>query len=198
MPSLSGGARPAAPDMKGPTEAERYMTEALVWMNRGFHTSRDKDEDEQGEGDLTEPFYSKDVAGPKLGPELDGKFSDESLGHKDSRAGIWEMQGDPYDKTKFMFGPLSSDCSKNHHERFWSIIGAHWDFWIPFSITAYIFAPIMGMTFYCMLKGSKYFGICMDRMFNGASIAEAVREMYNGKPDPWQGVAGPKEHNKVG
>ena len=44
----------------------------------------------------------------------------------------------------------------------------------------------------------EYFGICMDRMFNGASIAAAVREMYNGRPDPWQGVAGPKEHNKVG
>ena len=28
-------------------------------------------------------------------------------------------------------------------------------------LLGYIFAPIMGMTFYCMLKGSKYFGICM-------------------------------------
>lgn len=187
MPALASGARPAAPQASGPTEAERYMTEALVWMNMGYHTNRDKDGDEDGPGELTEPFYSKDVAGPKLGPELDGKFSDESLGHKDSRAGIWPMQGDPRDKTTFMFGPLSSDCSKNHHNRFWSLVGAHWDFWIPFSLTAYIFAPVMGFTFYCMLKGSKYFGICMDRMLTGASITAAIREMYNGRPDPWAG-----------
>ena len=122
------------------------------------------------------------------GADYDEKFTDEGLEHKDSRtSGLWAIAGDPREKLKFQFGPLSADCKKDHNRRFWSVVGSHYDFWIPFSLTAYIFAPIMGMLFYCMLKGSDYFGTCMDRMFSGVSTADVIRQMYGGKPDPWAG-----------
>ena len=35
--------------------------------------------------------------------------------------------------------------------------------------------------------GADHFGVCMDRLFQGASIFAALRELYGGKPDPWAG-----------
>ena len=178
MPGLLG-ARPLAPEEepKGPTETERWMTQVLVWMHMGYHKNE------------VEPFYGDKGAGPINGPDLDGQLVDESFEHGDSRKGVWPIAGHPNDKTGFMFGPLSPDCTKNHFDRFWNIVAAHIDFWLPFSLTAYIFAPIMGIIMYCMFKGAEFFGVCMDRMFTGASISSALRQMYNGRPDPWAGMA---------
>jgi len=163
-------------DPKGPSESERFMTNALVWLHWGSHTN-DK-----------EPFYDE-AGGEAEGEKADMQMSDEGLEHKDSRRSVWVTAGDPRDKESFQFGPLSSDCKQVAQERFWSVVGSHWDFWLPFSLTAYIFAPIMGILFYCMLKGSDYFGQCMDRMFTGASTYSVLRQMYHGKPDPWAGRA---------
>ena len=185
-PVLGGGARPlplppAAEDAKGPSESERYMTNALVWLHWGSHTNEN------------EPFY--DVAGGiEEGVKADRDMSDEGLEHKDSRGGVWEVAGDPRDRASFQFGPLSTDCKKVAQERFWSVVGSHWDFWLPFSLTAYVFAPFMGVMFYCMLKGSKFFGDCLDRVTTGADIKSVLLRMYKGRPDPWAGRA--PEENK--
>ena len=116
------------------------------------------------------------------------------LAAKDSRGGVWEVAGDPRDRASFQFGPLSTDCKKVAQERFWSVVGSHWDFWLPFSLTAYVFAPFMGVMFYCMLKGSKFFGDCLDRVTTGADIKSVLLRMYKGRPDPWAGRA--PEENK--
>ena len=132
-----------------------------------------------------EPFYRMGGT-EQLDKDL---ITDDSFEHTDSRDwAIWPG-GSPFNRMDFSHGPLSSTCVTCHLAMIKNIVLNHISFWIPWFLDI-IIAPVIGVLFYCGLKGSILFKTCLDRVFKGNGPDQGkVSRKYGGGGDPFAAIA---------